>query len=100
MVKHIILWKLDEKYSQPEKEEIKKNIKNGLEGLQGKVPGLTEIQVNICGLPTSTADLMLDSTFESAETLKDYSVHPLHIEVADTLVRPFTAMRSCLDFEI
>ena len=52
------------------------------------------------GLASSNADLMLDSTFESEDALKNYAVHPAHVEVADTLVRPFTAQRSCLDFEI
>ena len=43
---------------------------------------------------------MLDSTFESEEALKGYSKHPEHVAVADTKVRPFTASRACLDFEI
>lgn len=100
MVKHIILWTLKDEYSQEKKEEIKKNIKIGLEGLSGKIPGLTEIKVNTNGLASSNADLMLDSTFVSEDALKSYAVNPAHVEVADTFVRPFTAHRSCLDFEI
>ena len=56
--------------------------------------------VNINGLPSSTADLMLDTTFESAEALKGYSVHPAHVAVADGKVRPYTKARFCLDYEI
>lgn len=100
MVKHIILWNIDEKYSVSEKDEIKKRIKAELEGLYGKIPGLTDIKVNIDGLKSSTADLMLDSTFESEEALKGYSVNPLHTVVADNYVRPYTSQRSCLDFEV
>ena len=100
MVKHIILWNLKDEFSPEEKAEIKKGIKEGLEGLSGKIPGLTEIKVITEGLSSSTADLMLDSSFESAEALKGYSTHPLHVEVADTKVRPFTKQRSCLDFEV
>ena len=100
MVKHIILWNLKASYSDGEKEEIRKNIKRSLEGLKGKIPGLTEIRVQTEHLPSSTADLMLDSTFESAEALADYSVHPEHVKVADTFVRPHTERRACLDFEI
>ena len=51
-------------------------------------------------LASSTADLMLDSTFENADALKGYSKNPAHVAVADSKVRPFTAARSCLDFEI
>ncbi|MBQ1989332.1 MAG: Dabb family protein [Clostridia bacterium] len=100
MVKHIILWNLKDEYSEDRKNEIKAGIKKGLEGLLGKIDGLTEIKVYTEGLASSNADLMLDSTFESEDALKNYAVHPAHVEVADTLVRPFTAQRSCLDFEI
>ena len=87
--------------SDSEKESVKKGIKDGLEGLKGKIPGLIDIKVNTKGrLESSTADLMLDSTFENAEALKGYSKHPEHVAVADSKVRPYTASRSCLDFEV
>ena len=37
---------------------------------------------------------------DSEEALKTYSKHPEHVAVAVSKVRPFTASRSCLDFEI
>lgn len=100
MVKHIILWTLKSEYSDEEKLDIKKGIKEGLEGLKGQISGLTDITVNINGLATSNADLMLDSTFTDFEALKNYAVNPLHVAVADGKVRPFTADRKCLDYEI
>ena len=100
MLKHVILWKLKDEYSQDKKAEIKSNIKTGLESLLGKIPGLTEIKVHTDGLNSSTVDLMLDSTFKNESALKAYAVHPAHVAVADTLVRPYTAVRSCFDFEI
>ncbi len=100
MVKHVILWTLKEDYSKAEKETIKAGIKEGLEGLKGQIPGLLEIKVYTDGLDTSNADLMLDSTFESAEALAVYAKHPAHVAVANGKVRPYTAVRSCLDFEI
>ena len=87
--------------SDSEKESVKKGIKDGLEGLKGKIPGLIDIKVNTEGrLESSTADLMLDSTFESEEALKGYAVHPEHVAVANSKVRPYTVQRSCLDFEV
>jgi len=101
MVKHIILWTLKSELSESEKDSIKKGIKEGLEGLKGKIDGLLEIKVNIENrLSSSNADLMLDSTFESEEALKNYAKHPEHVAVADSKVRPFTSLRSCLDFEV
>jgi hypothetical protein len=101
MVKHIILWTLNPELSEAEKKEVKAGIKEGLEGLVGKVPGLIDVKVNVDGrLDSSNADVMLDSTLESAEALKGYAVHPDHVAVANTKVRPYTIQRSCLDFEV
>lgn len=99
MVKHIIIWTLSDELSDEEKKNIKSGIKEGLEGLLGVIPGLTEIKVYTEGLPSSNADLMLYSVFENADALKNYSVHPAHVEVANGKVRPYTKIRSCFDFE-
>ncbi len=95
MVKHIILWTLKEEFNT---EEIKSEMKKSLEALVGVVPGLLELKVQIEKLPTSNADVMLYSVLESEEALKGYAVHPAHVEVADTKVRPYTQTRSCIDF--
>ncbi len=99
MVKHIILWTLKAE-NDAEKQRIKTHIKMALEGLSGKIPGLREIKVNINPLPSSNADLMLDSLFDSEEALKNYSTHHLHVAVADKYVRPYTANRNCIDYQI
>ena len=75
MVKHIIIWNLKDELSAEEKKERCRLIKQGLEGLAGKIDGLLEIKV-------------------ITET------HPEHVKVADSTVRPYTARRSCVDFEI
>ncbi len=100
MVKHVILWNLKDEYTPEEKQAIRLGIKEGLEGLAGRIPGLLDIQVKLPTLATSTADVMLDSSFESAEALAGYSKNPLHVEVANTKVRPYTKARACLDFEV
>lgn len=97
MVKHIILWTLKEEFNT---DEVKKGIKESLEALLGVIPGLVEINVQTEKLESSkNADVMLYSVFESEKALKDYAVHPAHVEAADTKVRPFTESRSCIDFE-
>ena len=82
MVKHIILWTLKDEFSTDEKDKIKLGIKEGLESLTGRIPGLVDIKVNISGLESSTVDLMLDSTFED--------------EAAVQLVRASAVDRCCL----
>ena len=100
MVKHVILWQLKDEFSAEEKAVIKAGIKEGLEGLAGQIPGLVDIKVVIECLESSNVEVMLDSTFADADSLKGYSVHPLHVEVANTKVRPFTKTRACMDFEV
>lgn len=101
MLKHVILWTLNPELSTDEKQAVKAGIKAGLEGLVGKVPGLLDVKVYIDGrLDSSNADVMLDSTLESEEALKGYAVHPEHVAVASTKVRPYTIQRACLDFEV
>ncbi|MBR0464728.1 MAG: Dabb family protein [Clostridia bacterium] len=99
MVKHIILWTLKDEYTEEEKAAIKRGVKEGLEGLVGVVPGLISVHVQTERLPSSNADLMLDSTLESAEALKGYAVHPAHVAVANGKVRPYVKVRSCIDYE-
>ena len=100
MVKHIILWQLKDELTAEQKAEAKAAIKNGLEGLKGKVPGLKEIKVNINPLASSNADVMLDSLMESEEALKGYAVHPDHVAVANGVVRPVSKLRVCMDYEV
>lgn len=99
MVKHIILWKIKDEKTDEEKQIIKKGVKEGLEGLMGKIPGLLEIHVQIDSLTSSNADIMLDSTFEDEAALKTYAAHPEHVKVADHNVRPFMEVRMCMDYE-
>ena len=99
MVKHIILWRLKDELAADEKAKVKQEIKAGLEGLAGRIPGLLSIEVNVDGrLDSSNADVMLDSTFVDEAALKAYAVHPEHVAVADGKVRPFTCLRTCLDY--
>lgn len=99
MIKHVILWKLRDDIKE-DKNEVKKGIKDGLESLKGQIEGLIDISVRIECLGTSTADVMLDSTFENEEALKRYANHEKHLKVANNKVRPYTATRACMDYEI
>ena len=86
MVKHVIIWNLKEGLSDAEKIVVKKNAKQNLEALLGKIDGLVDIKIQTEFLPTSTGDMMLDSTFVDFDALKAYAVHPLHQDVANKYV--------------
>lgn len=99
MVRHIIVWTLKDSFTETEKQAVKAGIKEGLEGLQGQIPGLLKIRVVTEGLASSTADLMLDSLFTDEAAYKAYKTHPAHVAVADGRVRPNVQVRLCMDFE-
>ena len=96
MVRHVILWKLKDDVA--DKAAVKRGIREGLEGLKGRIPGLVDVTVRIEGLASSNADAMLDTTFENEAALRGYATHPAHVAVADSKVRPFTQTRLCLDY--
>ena len=98
MVKHIIVWKLKEEIEN--KAEIKKEIKAALEGLVGKIDGLTEMKILTEGFESSSGALMMDSSFTDNDALKAYQKHPLHQEVANGVVRPNVENGLSFDYEV
>lgn len=99
MVKHVILWKLKEEITGETKTKVLREMKENLEALTGKVPGLLRLEVVIHPLASSNADVMLDSALENEAALAGYQSHPDHVAVANTYVRPFTEVRLCMDYE-
>lgn len=97
MVKHIILWKLKESLTEEEKTTSRAEAKRRLEALNGKIDGMISLKVVTDRLPSSNADMMLDSEFETVEALAGYQTNPLHVEAA-TYVRSVVEARLCLDF--
>lgn len=98
MVHHIVMWKFKSEIGESEKPALKKAMKEQLEGLVGKVPGLLSLQFVAEPVPSSTHDIALVSTLEKAEDIAVYATHPEHVKVADTYVRPFVTERACLDY--
>lgn len=70
MVKHIILWQLKDTLSAEEAAAVKQGIKEGLEGLQGKIDGLTAIHVQTDCLPTSKRDCAV-----STRSISNYKIY-------------------------
>ena len=97
MVKHVILWKFK---GMDKPEEQKALIKENLESLKGQIPGITDIKVTLGALETSNSDAMLEVMCEDFEALKGYAKNPLHVDVAETYIRPYIETRLAFDFEI
>jgi len=93
MVKHIVMWKLRDKADAAE-------IKERLEALAGKIPGLLNIEVGIDFLESEqSADVVLYSELESREALDTYQNHAEHMAVVP-LVKAAAVSRTVVDYEV
>lgn len=99
MVHHIVMWKWKPEMEEERKKILKKEMEVHLCSLVGKVPGLLSAAFVTEPFTSSTHDMALVTTFEKPEDIQGYSVHPEHVKVADTYVRPFVTERACLDYE-
>ncbi|MBE6541189.1 MAG: Dabb family protein [Ruminococcaceae bacterium] len=97
MIKHIILWKIKESFTEEEKAAARAEAKHRLEALNGQIDGMISLKVITDRLPSSNADMMLDSEFVSEEALAAYQTNPKHLEAAG-YVRSVVEARLCLDF--
>lgn len=98
MIRHCILWKF-ECENETDLNAKKENAKKALEALVGKIDGLESLIVITDAYNSSSADLMLDSTFKSFSAFEAYKNHPLHVEAANKYIRPFAKVRLSFDFE-
>jgi heme-degrading monooxygenase HmoA len=98
MVRHIVAWNYADGFSEEENRKHAEDMKRELENLKNLIEGIVSIQVLINPVDTSDSDIMLDSTFESEEALKAYTIHPEHVRVGTNFVKPITQNRKCIDF--
>jgi hypothetical protein len=99
MVKHIVMWRLHDEVDGASKRESAVIIKQALESLQGKIPGLLHIEAGIDFSDSKqSADIVLYSKLESWEALEAYQLHPLHQAVVP-LVKKYACERTVVDFE-
>ena len=97
MVTHIVMWNLKDEAEGGSKEQNAAVIKERLEALVGRIPGLLSLKVNR-GIMPGGYDLCLLGQYESLEALKGYRDHPLHKEVQQFVHKVITDRVSC-DFE-
>lgn len=100
MVYHIVMWNFKEEVAAEDKPRLKADMVANLKSLVGKVPGLLTVDFVAEPISSSTHEIALVTTLEKVEDIKAYAIHPDHVHVADTYVRPYTCGRACLDYEI
>ena len=88
MIKHIVLFKLEE---SEHKNVRLQEIRDRLEALVQVIPELKEMQVGINVNPEEKWDFSLDA-------LEVYANHPAHQEIVKTLIAPVKVDRACVDY--
>lgn len=98
MATHVVMWNFKSEIHPEEKPALLQAMKENLEALVGKVPGLLTVQFVAQPAAGSTHEMALVTTHELAADIAVYGTHPAHVAVADTYVRPYTCDRVCLNF--
>lgn len=100
MIKHILLLKIKEGVDGRSKAESIAQAKVLLESLNGKIPGLINIEVGTdFSAGPDSVDMALYSEFESRAALSVYATHPEHQAVLP-FVRSIISERRLIDYEI
>lgn len=82
MIKHIVMWRLNDENKQANAEELKRR----LEELKERIPAIRHIEVGINAIDDpNAADVVLYSEFDSQDSLLAYQAHPEHQNVVQFL---------------
>lgn len=99
MIRHIVMWRFDDRLSVPERQTAAIRLKHDIEGLKEQIPGVHKLTVNIEPLASSNRDILLDSIFDSAKALAAYQIDPRHVAVGQYL-SAVAGERACIDFKL
>jgi hypothetical protein len=100
MIKHIVMWTLKDQAEGASAEENGKKMKQMLEALNGKIPGLLHLEVGLDIFQASPAwQVVLYSELESRDALHGYQQHPEHQRCVE-FVKKVVGDRGVVDYEI
>lgn len=99
MIKHIVLWKLDDSYAPAEKDAIKIALQKKLLDLEEEISELLHIEVyfNSPKAAPKNFDILLDTVFNSMEDLAKYQTHAAHQKVVK-YIQTLKLQRSAIDY--
>lgn len=100
MIRHIVMWTLKEHASGATRAENTERMKALLESCRGCVAGMLRFEVALAQPGRDcTADVVLNSEFESPAALDAYLQHPTHLAI-----KPFISAvrdtRHCMDYDV
>jgi hypothetical protein len=100
MIKHLVFWKLKEEALGQNKQTNAILIKQKLEALNGRMPGMIKLEVGVDLVHgAASADVALYSEFDSKASLDAYQIHPEH-KLIQTFVAEVRTDRMAVDYEV
>jgi hypothetical protein len=100
MIKHIVCWRLQNRENREAREAAAAAIKQKIEVMRGRIPGLLQIEggIDISATPAS-CDIVLYAELESRDALAGYQVHPAHEEFKSFIGSRYSE-RYLIDYEV
>ena len=96
MFTHVVLFKL----SEPTNENIK-YVSDILKNMQGNIPQLKAVEVGIDELKSERSfEICLITRFNSLEEMKEYQVHPYHVNEVLAKIKPYIEVSKVADYSI
>ncbi|MFM0740544.1 Dabb family protein [Paraburkholderia xenovorans] len=85
MIRHIVMWRV--RGDTPEEKAASRQlVKKSFEGLRGRIPGMTHLEIGLDSSAVDYAcDVVLVTDFESQQALDNYAQHPEHLRVKQVL---------------
>jgi hypothetical protein len=99
MIKHIVIWNLKAEAEGKTKAENIATMKQLLEDLTNKIPGIVSLEIGLKGTdsPANNDDIILVSEFKTWADLDLYANHPEHLKVVE-FVKKVVEKRSAVDY--
>lgn len=99
MIKHVVFFRLKAQAMGASRSENARRIKQGLEALNGRIPGLRKLEVGVnFAQGDASWDLALCSELDSREALQAYQSHPEHKKIAE-FIGSVRESRAVVDYE-
>jgi hypothetical protein len=100
MIKHIVFWRLKDSAHGNDKATNARLIKEQLEGLRGRIPGLLKLEVGFDFVRADTSsEIALYTEMQSRAALDAYQVHPLHKAVG-AFIKEAVSERRAVDYDV
>mgnify|MGYP001270420956 CR=1 FL=1 len=100
MIRHIVMFRMKESYSETEKLLHANEIKEKLDALPSKIPVIRQYEVGIDVMRSERSfDVVLTGDFDSLDDLQIYSKHPEHLDVVK-IIQQHRDKIAVVDYEI